>query len=164
MESVKNIKSVETNELESLWDLFTEYHSEVSIYSGERPLPSKDQFTSFWASRDKHSVILYSGSKPIGFALMQHIVTANCFKYLEVGAIFVKKEHRRGYNGIKLYKAIMNYGITLDLPIGSEIAEDNNVSISIARLLAKRNIRRQKKGFLRETRLKNGRRCMIYYT
>lgn len=162
MDSSKIIKSVGTEELDILWDLFKEYHREVSIYSGERPLPKKKLFQTFWKNRDKHSIILYSELKPIGFALMQNITSEDCFKYIEVGAIFVKKENRKGYNGIKLYKAILNYGKKSNLPIGSEIAEDNTISIKIARLLAKRNIRKRKTGALKETRLKNGRNFLIY--
>ena len=94
---------------------------------------------------------------------MQCVVSTNNYKYLEVGAIFVKKKHRRGYNGLKLYKAVLDYGIKLNLPIGSEISEDNTASISIARSLAKRNIRRRKKGVLKETSLNNGRYFIVYY-
>jgi len=157
------IKSVGESDLDILWELFKEFHSEVSIYSGERPLPAEGHFKSFWRERDRHSIILFLGQAAIGFALMQRISPVTLCQYLEVGAVFVKKEHRKGVNGLKLYWAILNYGREMNLPIGSEIAKENDASIAIARLLAKRNIRQKGEGRIEETKLDNGRCFFIFH-
>jgi hypothetical protein len=152
------IHVVDDEKVDTLWSLFKEYHCEVSKYNAERPLPSETIFKSFWCQSDKLAMILYSGQQAIGFTLIQKISAENNFgPYIEVGAIFVKKDFRKGLNGVSLFQVVFDIGNQLSLPIASEVAEDNDLSLKLARLLALRYKRHKGDGILSEIKLKNGR-------
>lgn len=153
-----NIKIVYEQNVDILWTLYQAYHDEVSNYNSEQSLPLEVMFKSYWCRTDKLGLILYSGRKAIGFALLQKIdALKNYATYIEVGAIFVKKDFRKGLCGVRLYQIIFDIGNQLSLPIASEVAEANNLSLKLARLLALRYIKHKGKGNLYETKLKNGR-------
>lgn len=132
-----------------LWSLFKEYHAEIQEYASEMALPKKEFFQDFWFKPEREGLFLIQNEKAIGFTLLQVIENEAKERHLEIGAIFVQKKYR-GFHSLQLYKAAIKKTIELNLPLTSEIASDNTLSLSIFDSLVRRYARKSNLSFKKQ--------------
>ena len=143
------------NQKDTLWNLFKEYHFEVSSFAYEQALPEEELFKSFWFQSGKEVLFLVQDEKIIGFTLLQAIQNERNEHYLEMGAVFVQKVHR-GFHSLQLYKAAMKRALELRLRLTSEIAMDNTLSLGIFDSLTRRYATKSNFNF-KKIKMKNSR-------
>lgn len=135
--------------------MFKEYHFEISSFANEKALPKEKVFKNFWFQSGKEVLLLMQDEKIIGFTLLQAIQNERNEHCLEMGAIFVQKEHR-GFHSLQLYKAAMKKALELRLPLTSEIAIDNMLSLGIFDSLTRRYATQSNFNF-KKIKMKNSR-------
>jgi hypothetical protein len=141
------IDIIPVQDFNKLWLIFTEYHKEVSSFSGEMTLPDKNKFVNFWQEEKKWCFFLTAHNNPIGFVLLQ-IISQPEADALEVGAIFVKKKNR-GISSLELYRKSLEVATENNIALSSEIALDNEHSVNIFNTLKKKYSRNTKLAFIK---------------
>lgn len=148
--------------IDDAWILMQEFHASVASFSGEMQSPEKAKFLNYWHPTDARIIVLeYSGVVPVGICLLQELAKdLDTPKCLELGAIYLREDFRKGFNAQRMYRECINLSHTRLLPLVSEVSPENKKSLQLVRALGKRNIK--SKASYMEHLLDSGRIKLVY--
>lgn len=148
--------------VDDAWILMQEFYASVASFSGEMQSPEKAKFLNYWRPTDARIIFLeYSGGVPVGICLLQELAKGfDAQKYLELGAIYLREEFRKGFNAQRMFRECINLSHTRLLPLVSEVSPENIKSIQLVRALGKR-ITKSKASYM-EHLLDGGRIKLVY--
>ena len=148
--------------VDDAWILMQEFHASVASFLGEMQSTGKAKLLKYWRPTNARIIFLeYSGAIPVGICLLQEFAKDfDAPKCLELGAIYLREEFRKGFNAQRMYCECINLSHARLLPLVSEVSPENKKILQLVRALGKRNTK--SKASYVEHILDNGRIKLVY--
>lgn len=94
-------------------------------------------------SGSRIALLARSAGESVGFCLLQELEEGprGIGRCLELGAIHLRQDHRRGFNAARLWQAALDQASRRRLPLVTEISRDNRQSLALVHAFKRRRAR-----------------------